>query len=125
MRDAATIRKQLEGRPDSLGTDEHKGLLQARFRGFVKQSRIVTAGEVNITIAVPFEGKYDALPITDLRAMLFTFEVYAPPGMDTSDIEASIERALTDGAMTVGGDALNDSDPDSNPFALDYEDWTE
>lgn len=113
----------LTNRPDAIGGVAGKGELQARFQAYVKQTRIVTAGEVSITLSVPYEQKYLAFPITDLRAMLWTVEVYAPPGITPDDLERYIEQNIEDGGKggkppRTLGQVLDGVD--GGPF-----DWTE
>jgi len=42
-----------------------------RFNAYVKTSRIDTRGELVITLGIPYEDKYEAMPITDLRGIQF------------------------------------------------------
>lgn len=62
-------------------------------------------GEVHIQIAVPYEDKYAALPLTDIRGVMFVLGVFEPVGVETGDDLKDlldIEHAL-------------DTVPDENP----------
>lgn len=88
--------------PDARGEQ----LLQ--FQAYVKSARINVHGEVHIQIAVPYEDKYAALPLTDIRGVMFVLGVYQPVGVETGDdLEdfLDIEKAL-------------DEVPDVNPKTL-------
>lgn len=88
--------------PDARGEQ----LLQ--FQAYVKSARINVHGEVHIQIAVPYEDKYAALPLTDIRGVMFVMGIYQPVGVETGDDlldMLDIERAL-------------DEVPDVNPKTL-------
>lgn len=57
------------------------------FRGSIVGSRINNSGEVTLTIAVPYEDKYIALPVTDTRGILMVFSVYKPQGAEHIPVE--------------------------------------
>lgn len=53
--------------------------LVSEFKATVRGSRItVGEGDLLITFSVPFEDKYKALPVTDVRGLTFMVGVYAP-----------------------------------------------
>jgi hypothetical protein len=88
--------------PDARGEQ----LLQ--FQAYVKSARINVHGEVHIQIAVPYEDKYAALPLTDIRGVMFVMGIYQPVGVETGDDlldMLDIEQAL-------------DEVPDINPKTL-------
>lgn len=81
--DATVIMDKVEV-VDDLPTDEetslvnHEFTLFAEFLAYVKEARISVAGELNITLAVPFEHKYDAMPLTDIRGIMFIMQCHRP-----------------------------------------------
>ena len=55
----------------------------AEFRGAVAGGHVNNQGEVSITIKVPREDKYLAMPVTDIAGVLMVFSVYKPEQDDT------------------------------------------
>lgn len=43
----------------------------AEFLAYVKETKILSSGELVIALGIPFEYKYDALAITDERGVMF------------------------------------------------------
>jgi hypothetical protein len=79
--------------------------LTAQFRGYIRQSRIsVGHGDMLITIGVPFEDKYLAMPVTDLRGVVFMIGVYRPKRFDVAG------NALDVGSEVVDVDAEDSAD---------------
>jgi len=62
-------------RDDDLKTVYNK---VAEFRGTVTGARVDRDGGLVVTVAVPFEDKYLAMPITDIRSVMMVFSVYKP-----------------------------------------------
>lgn len=60
----------------ALVTNQH--ILFAEFLAYIRDSRITVGGEIHITIAVPYEHKYDALPLTDMRGVMFIMQCHRP-----------------------------------------------
>lgn len=81
----------------------------ARFLAYVRSSRITVAGEVQITLAVPYEYKYHAMPMTDLRGVVFLVDVAKPmkPG-ERGEVE---EDAGDSGLGTVPTLSIVRTDP--------------
>lgn len=76
---------------------EARGEQLLQFQAYVKSARINVHGEVHIQIAVPYEDKYAALPLTDIRGVMFVLGVFQPVGIETGDdLEGflDIEKAL-------------------------------
>lgn len=88
--------------PDARGEQ----LLQ--FQAYVKSARINVHGEVHIQIAVPYEDKYAALPLTDIRGVMFVMGIYQPVGVETGD---DLDNLL-------GIEEALDEVPDVNPKTL-------
>lgn len=60
--------------------------LQAQFKAYVRESRIaIGTGDMMITLGIPYEDKYNALPMTDLRGVTFLIGVYRPIWTPTPD----------------------------------------
>lgn len=59
-----------------LGSGDYVPL--ASFFAYVKQSRIATGGELTITLGIPFEFKYEAMPLTDIRGVTLVVQVHQP-----------------------------------------------
>lgn len=95
----------LDARPTQIGASP-TGPRIARFQSYVKTSKINTGGEVEITLAVPLEDKYRALPVTDIRGLIMVVDVHAPPGMDEGDLALLIEVML--GADVEGDGKVDD-----------------
>lgn len=55
-----------------------KGDLLHRFRAYVRGTRIANNGEVILTLGVDPEHKWAALPLTDVRSMMFVVEIFDP-----------------------------------------------
>lgn len=72
------------GAIDVLPQDEEQSLVTGEytkfteFLAYVRTSRIDTAGELHITIAIPYEHKYDAMPLTDMRGVMFIMQAHRP-----------------------------------------------
>lgn len=64
--------------------------LAAVFSAGVRRSSINPAGDVTITLAIPYEYKYDAMPITDMRGVLFKVAVFRP--MKRDEYEAKVAK---------------------------------
>jgi hypothetical protein len=62
--------------PDEEVIPEHI----ASFRATIKRTQILPRGEMNITLAVPFDEKYRAMPITDYVGIQFEVNVNRPIG---------------------------------------------
>lgn len=75
---------------DNLPSDDETLLasgeydLVAEFDAYIKGSRITVAGELQLTVAIPYEWKYEAMPVTDIRGITFRMVVLGPkrPGSD-------------------------------------------
>lgn len=95
--------------------DEYQPFVQ--FLAYVRSSRITVAGEVQITLAVPYEWKYNAMPLTDLRGVVFVVDVARPipPGEKPN---ADSEGDSGETAGLVSGPTLS-LVRDSDPFAGD------
>lgn len=69
---------------DDLPIDEETALITnefiqfAEFLAFIKEARISVQGELHITLAVPYEHKYDAMPLTDMRGVMFIMQCHRP-----------------------------------------------
>lgn len=50
----------------------------AEFLAYVRDSRISVGGELHITLAIPYEHKYDAMPLTDARGVTFIMQCHRP-----------------------------------------------
>lgn len=50
----------------------------AEFRASVKGSRVLANGHMLVTLQVPMEDKYLALPLTDILGILLVFSAYRP-----------------------------------------------
>lgn len=59
----------------------------AVFRASIRQSRIQVSGDLSLTFSVPYEWKYEALPVTDIRGVQFLIQVLEPVmgGEDNGD----------------------------------------
>lgn len=51
---------------------------KAEFRGSVSGANIDKEGVLSLTVKVPFEDKYLALPVTDIRSVMMVFAVFQP-----------------------------------------------
>lgn len=60
--------------------EEARGKQLLQFQAYVKSARINVHGEVHIQIAVPYEDKYAAMPLTDIRGVMFVMGIYEPQG---------------------------------------------
>lgn len=58
----------------------------AEFQAYVRGSKISPTGELMLTIGVPYEFKYEAMALTDLRGTVFILRAYRPrrPGERTN-----------------------------------------
>lgn len=116
---------------DSILTDDYD--VAATFRAYIAGSRILQGGDVQLNVRVPYEDKYEALPITDLRGITFVMVVFRPLRRDEvkngqgtgggSDVEG--HNAADDG----GSDNSNGDKSDAtilqfpgDPFALSTDD---
>lgn len=56
----------------------------ADFLAFVESARILSSGELKLSLGIPYEFKYDAMQLTDMRGVMFHVVVEAPkrPGRD-------------------------------------------
>lgn len=82
----------ITGRPDTNEFDDHdKGERLAQFKAYVRGGKINQHGEFVFTVAVPYEDKYRAMPITDIRGTMFVMEVWSPEGIVTG---AALKRLL-------------------------------
>lgn len=85
----------LDELPDDAPESELQYELLTQFLAYVRSSRITVGGEVEITLGIPFEFKYDALPLTDLRGLNFSVTIHqpvvasGPARSETVDQEAS------------------------------------
>lgn len=97
----------LEGQPVNDIFDElPHGPRLLQFNAYVKSGRVNVAGEIVLSIAIPYEHKYRALPLTDIRGVVFVMDVYSL--MDNLDDE---QRAQVEDALR--------SVPDENPETTD------
>lgn len=60
----------------ALVTDQF--VLFAEFLAYIRDSRITVGGELHLTIAIPYEHKYDAMPLTDMRGVTFIMQCHRP-----------------------------------------------
>ena len=67
----------LPGRPE-VNEDIPKGKRQLTFRAHVSGAKYARDGSFVLTLGIPYEDKYRAIPITDMRATLVVVEVYSP-----------------------------------------------
>lgn len=72
----------------------------AEFLAYVRDSRISVGGELHITIAVPYEHKYDAMPLTDARGITFIMQCHRP--MTQGEIEYKKQQGLIDWTVEEG-----------------------
>lgn len=69
---------------EDLPLDEETSLITnqfiqfAEFLAYVRDSRISVGGELHITLAIPYEHKYDAMPLTDMRGVMFIMQAHRP-----------------------------------------------
>ena len=62
---------------------------KAEFRASVTGAHISKDGELTLSIKVPHEDKYLALPLTDVRSILMVFSAYEPTQVDErGDLDA-------------------------------------
>lgn len=52
----------------------------AEFMAFIRGSKIMNNGDLIITVGVPYEYKYEAMPLTDLRGLVFVLQAHRPKG---------------------------------------------
>ena len=66
--------------PEDTDDDEPvtEWVKKAEFRAFMGGAHISKDGVLSMTISVPMEDKYLALPITDVQSVLMVFSVYEP-----------------------------------------------
>lgn len=88
---------------------EARGKQLLQFQAYVKSARINVHGEIHLQIAVPYEDKYAALPLTDIRGVMFTIGVFEPVGVETGDdlndlldIEAALDTVPDVNPKTAG-----------------------
>lgn len=62
--------------------DEGGGIQHAVFQAFVKEAYFPPRGGMTITLGIPEDQKYLAIPTTDLRGMQIRIEVWRPPLYD-------------------------------------------
>lgn len=62
--------------PSLLDGGEYREL--AEFLAFIQSSRIDAKGQLVLTVGVPYEYKYEAMPLTDLRGLVFVLKAYQP-----------------------------------------------
>lgn len=90
---------------EDLPLDEETSLITnqyvqfAEFLAYVRDSRISVGGELHITIAIPYEHKYDAMPLTDSRGIMFIMQCHRPMTQGEIEYRANGE----DKFETVGG----------------------
>lgn len=72
----------------------------AEFLAYVRDSRISVGGELHITIAVPYEHKYDAMPLTDARGVMFIMQCHRP--MTQREIEFKKQQELAQWTVEEG-----------------------
>lgn len=82
--------------------DEPEYALLCQFLAYMRSSRIAVGGELEITLAIPFEFKYDAMPLTDLRGLNFHVAIYRP---------VEVSRTPVSEAMGEEGDNPAPFDP--------------
>ncbi len=89
---------------DDLPLDEETSLITnqyiqfAEFLAYVRDSRIAVAGELHITLAIPYEHKYDAMPLTDMRGVMFIMQAHRP--MTEREMEFKKQQAIEVGENT-------------------------
>lgn len=64
--------------PDDDGEPKVIWKKVSEFRGSIAGAHINNNGEVTLSVKVPIEDKYLALPVTDSRSVLLVFAVFAP-----------------------------------------------
>lgn len=67
---------QPDHEPSLLESGEYREL--AEFLAFIQSSRIDAKGQLVLTVGVPYEYKYEAMPLTDLRGLVFVLKAYQP-----------------------------------------------
>lgn len=99
----------LEGAPVHTSFPElPHGPRLLQFKAYVKSGRLNVAGEIVLQIAIPYEDKYRALPLTDIRGVMFVVDVH---GLDAGDDDTYKEI-----------DRILDTVPDENPTTTNSRD---
>lgn len=57
----------------------------AEFKGSINGAYVTKDGELSLQIRVPFEDKYLAMPVTDVRSVLMVFAVFKPQEQITAE----------------------------------------
>jgi hypothetical protein len=57
------------------------------FRAAVSHGTVDREGQLSLTLKVPYEDKYLALPVTDIRGVLMVFGVFKPMQTDNSNLD--------------------------------------
>lgn len=75
----------VEELPDENDLDEPRTVWTkvSEFRGAVAGGHVNNQGELTLTLKVPREDKYLALPVTDISGVLMVFSVYKPEQEET------------------------------------------
>lgn len=79
--------------------------LVAEFDAYVKSSRISIAGELLIGIAVPYEWKYEAMPVTDIRGYTFRMVVLGPRRPENNNGAGTGNNSQRDNEGVLAGDS--------------------
>lgn len=98
MQEAGPPHVQLPGVPSFI-PEIPKGDLLHTFRAYVRGCRVANTGELLLTLGVDPEHKWAALPLTDIRAMMFVVEIYDPKPLEElfgTDYIAELERVVSD-----------------------------
>lgn len=114
---------ELPGVPTYLPDVPHGDLLH-RFRSYVRGCRVANNGELIVTLGVDPEHKWAALPLTDIRAMMFVVEIYDPlPLVDLfgPDYIAELESVVA-GEVHFDPSKVIDLVPRITPPEFDFED---
>lgn len=87
------VQQLIEAAPEPEPEAEDEGPVtewrkKAEFRAAMAGGRIDNNGELILTVKVPVEDKYLALPVTDVRGILLVFSVYEPLSNDKQDLDA-------------------------------------
>lgn len=94
-------KKPMNAEPvDELPGDSDEELLveyikKAEFRAAVAGASIGKDGELSLTVKVPMEDKYLALPLTDVQSILMVFAVFVPTQVDRN--KADLDKVWSGG----------------------------
>lgn len=70
---------------DDINEPRVEWIKKAEFRAAMAGAHIDKDGQLSMTVKIPVEDKYLALPITDVRSILMVFSVYEPVQATSAD----------------------------------------